>query len=188
MRNHKERASSRRRQQQITTLLFISGAGLVLLALAVLLIRNPAPQVAGPAKIGAALGNFSLKDIHGATVQLSDFAGKTVLVNAWATWCPPCKAEMPDLNTYYQAHQDEGFVILAINAGDPVGDAAAFAEQNRLAFPVLVDPNTALLDSMRINSFPTSILVGSDGLVKSIHIGMFTPETLEQEITPYLLK
>ncbi len=77
-------------------------------------------------------------------MRLSDYAGKVVLLNAWATWCPPCKAEMPDLNAYYHAHQDEGFVILAINAGDSASVAAAFADQIGLSFPVLLDPNTDL--------------------------------------------
>ena len=131
--------------------------------------------------------DFKLTDIHGKTVRLSDFAGKAVLINAWATWCPPCKAEMPDLNAYYQAHQDEGFVILAVNAGDSASQAAAFASQKGLAFPVLLDPNTRFLTSLGVRSFPTSILVGSDGVVKTIHVGMFTPQSLDAEITPYLM-
>jgi peroxiredoxin len=95
---------------------------------------------------------------------------------------------MPDLNAYYQTHQDEGFVILAVNAGDSASDAAVFANQKGLAFPVLLDPNTSLLTSLGVHSYPTSILVGADGVVKAIHVGMFTPEDLEEEITPYLLK
>ena len=94
---------------------------------------------------------------------------------------------MPLLNAYYQAHQDEGFIILAINAGDPASDAAVFANQRGLTFPVLLDPNTNLLTSLGVHSFPTSILVGSDGVVKAIYVGMFTPQALDAEITPYLV-
>jgi peroxiredoxin len=93
---------------------------------------------------------------------------------------------MPDLNTYYQTYQDEDFVILAVNGGDPASEAAAFADQAGLSFPVLLDPNTQVLDSLGIHSYPTSILVGADGVVKTIHVGMFTPEMLEEEITPFL--
>ena len=182
----KERAASRRRQTILKNILYAAG-GLVMVIAAVLLLSNKNTTMAfGPARVGKPLGDFSLKDIHGQTVRMSDHQGKAILVNAWATWCPPCKAEMPDLNAYFQSHQADGFMLLAVNAGDPASDAAAFASQKGLAFPVLLDPNTNLLNSLGIHSFPTSILVGTDGVVKSIHVGMFTPQALEAEITPYL--
>jgi len=93
---------------------------------------------------------------------------------------------MPDLNAYYQAHQTDGFVVLAVNAGDPLSSAASFAKSNGLAFPVLLDPDLHLLDGLGIHSFPTSIVVGRDGRVKTIHVGMFTPQALETEVTPLL--
>jgi peroxiredoxin len=183
---HKERAASRRRQKIGKNILFAAG-GIVIVIAAVLLLSDKSNTAAlGPARVGKPLGDFSLTDIKGNTVHLSDYKGKAVLVNAWATWCPPCKAEMPDLNAYYQAHQADGFMLLAVNAGDPASDAAAFASQKGLAFPVLLDPNTRLLNSLGIHDFPTSILVGTDGIVKGIHVGMFTPQALEAEITPYL--
>lgn len=188
MNTRKERAASRRRKQKINTILLITGGLLALIAAGFLLSRNSSAPALGPAQIGKPLVDFSLTDINGKTVRLSDYAGQVVLINAWATWCPPCKAEMPDLNAYYQAHQDDGFIILAVNAGDPASNAAAFASQAGLAFPVLLDPNSNLLTSLGIHSFPTSILVGSDGVVKAIHVGVFTPEALEEEITPYTLE
>ncbi len=188
MNTRKERAANRRRQQRITNTLVIVG-GIVLIVVVAFLFTQGAPtQAVSLAQVGKAFGNFSLKDIQGQSVQMSDYAGKVVLVNAWATWCPPCKAEMPDLNAYYQAHQQDNFVILAINAGDPASAAADFVAQKGLTFPVLLDPNTALLNGLGINSYPTSILVGMDGMVKAIHVGMFTPQSLEEEITPYLTR
>jgi peroxiredoxin len=184
--SRKERAASRRRQQKINNILLATGGLLVIIAAVLLLSKKSSTLALGQAQVGKPLGNFSLSDINGKTVHLSDYTGKTVLVNAWATWCPPCKAEMPDLNAYYQTHQADGFMLLAINAGDPASDAATFASQKGLTFPVLLDPNTRLLNSLNIHDFPTSILVGKDGVVKAIHVGMFTPQTLEAEITPYL--
>ena len=186
MTTRKERAASRRRQKIINNSLFTAGGLVIVIASVLLLSHKSSTSSSGPARVGKPLGDFSLSDINGQTVHLSDYRGKVVLVNAWATWCPPCKAEMPDLNAYYQAHQANGFMLLAINAGDPASDAAAFASQKGLAFPVLLDPNTRLLNSLGIHSFPTSILVGTDGVVKAIHVGMFTPQALEAEITPYL--
>jgi cytochrome c biogenesis protein CcmG, thiol:disulfide interchange protein DsbE len=73
-----------------------------------------------------------------------------------------------------------------VNAGDTRDEAASFANQNKLAFPILLDPGTQLLNQMNVRDFPTSILIGRDGKVKTIHIGMFTAESIEAEITPLL--
>ena len=186
MTTRKERAANRRRQQKINNILYIVGGLLIVTVIGFLLIGKPSTQALSPAQVGKQVRDFSLTDINRKIVHLSDYAEKTVLINAWATWCPPCKAEMPDLNAYYQAHQDEGFVILAVNAGDPASTAAAFASEKGLAFPVLLDPNASFLTSLGIRSYPTSILIGKDGVVKTIHVGMFTPQALEAEITPYL--
>ncbi len=182
----KDQIAARRRNEKIRNLTLVAGSLLVLLALLWALFSSSRGQNVVPARVGTSLGNFSLTDINGKSVSLSDYKGKTVLINAWATWCPPCKAEMPLLNQYYQAHVQDNFVLLAVNAGDTKDQAASFAQQNDLAFPVLLDPGSRLLNQLAINSFPTSILIGTDGNVKTIHVGMFTPENIETEITPLL--
>lgn len=161
--------------------------GLLIVAAAIFLLVSKSPlQNVAPIRIGSSLGDFKLTDLDGKTVHLSDYRGHPVLVNAWATWCPPCKAEMPLLNQYYLAHKGQGLALLAINAGDTRNEAASFASQNHLAFPVLLDPGTNLLGQIVISSFPTSILIGNDGIIKKIHIGMFTPDSIEAEVSPLL--
>jgi thiol-disulfide isomerase/thioredoxin len=182
----RERARVRQDRQKAQTLSLVVGGALVLAAIFWILFDKSNAQSVVPPRMGSAFGDFALVDIHGKTVRLSDYKGQVVLVNAWATWCPPCKAEMPLLNQYYQVHAGQGFVLLAVNAGDSLDQAAAFAGQNHLAFPVLLDPGTKLLDQMAIHDFPTSILIGKDGTVKAIHIGMFTSESIESEVTPLL--
>jgi cytochrome c biogenesis protein CcmG, thiol:disulfide interchange protein DsbE len=177
------RAAPRRRQTWLPYFLIGLG-GLLLIGLLVVSFNRAGAQTVIPPRVGAPLSNFFLTDLQGNKVQLSDYQGQVVLVNAWATWCPPCRAEMPDLNAYYQAHQKDGFALLAVNAGDPLSSAASFAKSNDLAFPVLLDPDLHLLDGLGIHSFPTSIIVGRDGRVKTIHVGMFTPQALETEVTP----
>ncbi len=163
------------------------GAGVVLVIVAVLLLLlHDSGTAGGPPRQGAPLANFSLTDLNGKSVQLSDFAGRPVLINAWATWCPPCKMEMPDLNAFYQQYRDQGFVILAVNAGETAGQARAYVQQLGLTFPVLLDPNEHLMDTLHINDFPTSILVGRDGLVKTIYIGRMDRPTIDAQITPYI--
>jgi peroxiredoxin len=183
--HRQQKASARRRW----TLLFIGLIGLgilLMMGLLVVTLSQAGTRTHFPPRMGTPLRNFSLMDIQGNKVQLSDYQGKVVLVNAWATWCPPCREEMPTLNTYFQAHQKDGFVVLAVNAGDPQTSAVSFAQSNNLAFSVLLDPDLRLLDELSIHDFPTSIIVGRDGMVKRILYGMVTPQLLETEVTPLL--
>ena len=183
----KVHAADRRRQENLRNIVMLdAGVALILVAVFWLLLANPYVQSSGPVRIGSALQNFSLTDMNGKAVHLNDFQGKIILINAWATWCPPCKAEMPLLNRYFQSHMQDGFVLLAINAGDTREETVSYASQTGLAFPVLLDPGARQLGSMAIDSFPTSILVGRDGKVKSIHAGEYTNESLDAEVTPLL--
>lgn len=166
--------------------ILISAGGLTLLVSLALLIHPPAGDEIRPARPGSKIGDFELPDLNGNPVRLSDFSGMTVLINSWATWCPPCQAEMPDLIEYYNNHRRQNFMILAINAGESAARARAFAVETGMSFPVLLDSNYSVLSGLGINSYPTSILVGPDGVVEKIKIGMFLPGELEKEISPYL--
>jgi thiol-disulfide isomerase/thioredoxin len=136
--------------------------------------------------MGQTMPDLRLNDLSGKPVRLSDYAGRPLLINAWATWCPPCRAEMPLLNDFYLQNKDRGFVLLAVNAGETTNLVNQFIQQTGFGFPVLLDPGTAALSRLGVMSFPTSILVGRDGLVKKIHIGLITPEALKNEIAPLL--
>jgi thiol-disulfide isomerase/thioredoxin len=159
--------------------------GLLLLTAAVLLYLSNRPAVGFP-RVGSRMVNFSLRDLDGDEVRLRDYAGRTVLINAWATWCPPCRAEMPMLVSVYQERKGSGFAILAINAGETREEAATFAVEHGMDFPVLLDSDSALLDSLLIDSLPTTILVGPDGVVKVVHIGVLSPEAFAELIAPLI--
>ena len=178
--------SRHRRNTLILGFLLIGGGIMILAAMVIYSITNSSAGNPTRVKIGAPMGDFTLTDLTGKSVHLSDYAGKPVLINAWATWCPPCKAEMPTLNQYYQAHRNQGLVLLAVNAGDPQNTTADFISQNGLSFPVLLDPGARVLDAMGINDFPTSVFIGRNGVVMSVHLGSYTPQTLEADITPFL--
>ena len=162
--------------------------GLILAGILLLTQDRATAVPVGPARVGAALGDFTLTDLSGKSVRLSDYAGRPVLINAWATWCPPCRAEMPALHDFYRAHQAEGLVLLAVNAGESRSQVQSFIQQMGFTFPVLLDPNTNLLTELGIRSFPTSIVVGRDGKVKKIHIGMLSADQLQAEIVPLLAR
>ncbi len=181
-----QRRALRRREKILHTLLKIGLGLLILGGLIALAFSNPGPKVSGPARAGEPMPDFSLTDLAGDTVRLSTFSGRPILINAWATWCPPCRAEMPDLHTYYLNHQAEGFVILAINAGETSSPVESFIAEMGFTFPVLLDPGQAVLNQLGVHSFPTSILVDRTGAVHEIHVGMLTAAMLEEKITPLL--
>ncbi len=182
----RKRASARRRRQQQAVWLWGGGIALILAALVFMARAGSSCGVSDMARQGAPLANFTLKDIDGKTVHLDDYQGQTVLINFWATWCPPCRAEMPALKAYYEAHQDEGFVILAVNAQEGLSQVRQFAYDYQLPFPVLLDETACAVSGYGVQSFPTSIVIGPDGVVRKIHIGMLDPATLESEVTPIL--
>ncbi len=139
--------------------------------------------------VGLAEGNmapdFSLVDLNGNALKLSDFRGKRVLVNFWATWCPPCKAEMPYMQEMYEKYQEEGFEVLAVNSTvteksrDNVVD---FVSEYGLTFPIPMDEKNRVSSDYEILSFPTSFFIDSDGVIRSITVGGMTKEYLEGEI------
>lgn len=160
--------------------------GVLLLAAALILLTLPEHGKVVPPVVGKPMPDLNLTGLDGRPVNLSDYKGKPVLINAWATWCPPCRAEMPDLQALYETYRTSGFTVLALNAGEPQPQVRDFVTQNGFTFPILLDPNSATLDALGIFDFPTSIFVGPDGLVKIIHIGLYTPQALQMEIVPLL--
>ena len=181
----KQQRQAERRKAQLQTFAIVGG--LIVFIGVVLVLSLSAPNVSiGPAQIGKPISDFTLTDINGATHKISDYKGRPVLINAWATWCPPCRGEMPDLHAFYLKHQAEGFEMLAINSGESQAVVASFIKQMGFTFPALVDQNKVVLDGLGVNGLPTSILVGRDGTVKYIHIGGLTPDAIEKELTPLL--
>jgi len=120
-------------------------------------------------KIGEEAPDFTAVGLNGAIVSLSDFRGKPVWINFWGSWCPPCRAEMPDIQTAYEELGPQGLVLLAVSLGDKPSEAAAFAEKNGVTFTILLDPDRTLTsEPYPIYNFPTHIFVDGDGIVRNI--------------------
>ena len=132
------------------------------------------PNVGDPAP------DFTLKNLKGEQVSLSDFKGQPVLINFWATWCPPCRYEMPFIESAWQQYKDEGFVVLAVDVEEPISVVQRFVDNFGLTFPILLDYKGEVSDLYRLRAFPTSYFVGRDGKIVIAHRGMMTEQVLQQ--------
>jgi thiol-disulfide isomerase/thioredoxin len=114
--------------------------------------------------------DFTLTSLSGESVSLSDYRGTAVMVNFWATWCPPCRAEMPLIQSYQDKYEDE-LVVLAVNGGDTTEQVQNFAEANELTLTFLLDPEVSVALLYQVRGFPTSLFIDSQGMLQATHIG-----------------
>lgn len=117
--------------------------------------------------------DFTLKTLDGKTVRLSELRGKkAVLINFWATWCPPCRSEMPTIQKIYSDYKGRGFEVLAINIErDSKEEILEFMKELRLTFPVLLDPDMKVTRTYRLIGLPVSMLIDRQGIIRSKEIG-----------------
>lgn len=126
--------------------------------------------------VGNKAPSFSLQSLQGEKIALSDYKGKTVVLNFWATWCPPCKKEMPDLEQFYQDYQED-LVVLSVNT-DPTNDVQGFVNDMNLTFPVVLDDKSEVSHQYEILSIPTTYVIDNKGNIQQKHIGELTYEQM----------
>jgi cytochrome c biogenesis protein CcmG/thiol:disulfide interchange protein DsbE len=117
--------------------------------------------------------DFSLNTPNGEALTLSDLRGQAVLVNLWATWCPPCRAEMPAIQKLFDEYKDRGFVVLAVNMtyqDDPLA-VFPFTQENNLNFPILIDDTGVVADKYELRSLPSSFFINRAGFIQEVVIG-----------------
>lgn len=189
----RQKAFNRKRGQQNNAIMLVIGAGLILMALAAFLALPKAQQEVAarelsviPVSVNFPAPDVQLTDLNGQPVMLSDFRGQVILYNAWATWCPPCKAEMPTLQDYYEAHKEKGFVIVAIADGQHLEEVAPFAADYGLTFPVWPDPESQAAKAFRASGLPTSFVIDRDGVARLTWTGAISRAMLEEYVTPLL--
>lgn len=125
--------------------------------------------------VGRYAPDFSWTDASGKQVRLSDYRGKTVLINFWATWCPPCKAEMPEIEAYWQENRDTGIMVLAVNVGDEDEfTIRQFMQKNKLTFKALNDDSGQVAAAYRVNGIPVSYFVDPRGVIRDTYVGAMT--------------
>ena len=175
--------------------MLLMGGGLVLIGTALSAIvftrgrsgATPAEQASVvPAPVNFAAPALTLPNTSGETESLADYRGRVVLVNNWATWCPPCKAEMPTLEAYFKAHHSEGLTVIGIEAGESAAQVQAFADSLGVSFPMWVDTETASLAAFHNASLPNSYVIDRTGTVRLAWIGEISRSMLEKHVTPLL--
>lgn len=130
---------------------------------------------------GEAAPDFEVETLGGETVRLSDYRGEPVIINFWATWCPPCRAEMPD---FEKLHDEEDAVVLAVNlthSENSRGGVEDFVDELGLTFPVLLDEGGDVEARYELTAYPTSYMVDSNGVTRFIARGAINYETMKRE-------
>lgn len=182
-----------RRKQKKTFPIVPVVIGLFLIGFAVLALTSPKPENTAaasnsvvPVEVNYAAPELTLNTLDGETESLADYLGQVVLVNNWATWCPPCKAEMPTLVAYHNEHTADGFSIIAVDAGEPADVVAQFAKDFGMKFPVWLDPDSAALRAFGNGSLPNSYVIDRTGTVRLAWTGEINRAMLEKYVTPLI--
>ena len=144
----------------------------MLRAFSVLILSGLVASLAFAATISGPAPGSTLKSREGKTVSLSDYKGQVVMVNFWATWCGPCRQEMPLLEQIYEKYHGLGFTLLGVNVEDnPEGAKKWIQETGPVTFPVLFDPKNEISKLYKVQTMPTTVLVARDGTMRFIHHG-----------------
>ena len=136
-------------------------------------------EISAPTR-GVEVPDFTFVSAEGAEHHLRDLRGHPLVVNFWATWCPPCRAEMPTLNRAYEEHRAQGLIVLAVNEMESRGQVSQFVQEEALSLPVVLDRRGLVAQAYRVSGLPTSFFVDDQGIVVLRWTGMLTEKVLER--------
>jgi peroxiredoxin len=192
----------RRKKNNSNRAKFFAGVGVALVALMVVLLLlfgnreeaesktvstgSSSSYSVTPSEVNYAAPELSLQNVNGDTESLTDYLDQVVLVNNWATWCPPCKAEIPTLEKYYKAHKEDGFVIIGVEAGEPQSEVAGFVKTSVITYPIWIDLENASLRAFGVSGLPNSFVIDRKGTVRLAWVGEINREMLEKYVTPII--
>ncbi len=137
---------------------------------------GPAPRVDNPAP------DFRVTTLDGQILQLSDFRGRPVWITFWATWCPPCRAENPDIQAVYEANRDQGLVIIALSIGEDADTVRSYVARTGLTYTIGLDQGTDIAAQYRIVGIPTHFFVDRDGIIRDWRIGSMSESTMRKKV------
>ncbi|HZU06784.1 MAG TPA: TlpA disulfide reductase family protein [Chloroflexota bacterium] len=154
--------------------------------LALLAIAVACGQPAAAARLGSPAPDFALQNVDGTTVRLSELRGKPVVVNFWATWCAPCREEMPAMQEVYEQYRDRGLVILAVNMEEDVRLVRRWIEQGGFTFTFLLDSEGELVKRYNVTAAPTSYFIGRDGVIRDLKLGALSRSEMQAKVEKLL--
>lgn len=142
--------------------------------------RSDSSSLIKAAQVGFSAPDFSLLSLDSQEQTLTDLGGKPLILNFWASWCPPCKAEMPAFEEAFQEYSSSGLQIIAINATnqDSLADVSRFVQEYKLSFPILMDQTGEVSKDYLIHSLPTTYFIDKHGIIKEVIIGGPIPLSL----------
>ena len=120
---------------------------------------------------GQSAPTFTLKSLNGRNLSLREYRGRVVMINFWATWCGPCRQEMPALNALYEKYRNAGFMLFGVNVDAESGNAARMADKLKVSYPILFDTDKKASALYRVNTMPMTVLVDRDGKIRYVQPG-----------------
>ncbi len=130
--------------------------------------------------------DFELKQPDGSALKLSSFKGKPVLINFWATWCAPCRVEMPEIASVYQQYKKDGLVVLGVNIKDELADVKKYIEDGGYSWPILMDYDSKVKDTYQVTGYPFSLFVDREGFIRAMQVGGMDKKGLEERLLKIL--
>ncbi|MBC7224636.1 MAG: redoxin domain-containing protein [Anaerolineae bacterium] len=153
---------------------------------------DPSPSPTAPQArpvapvVGAQAPDFLLWDLEGNEVSLSRLRGHPVVLNFWASWCPPCRMEVPDLAAAYQAYKDQGVVFVGVNFLEDADRVREFVEWAEITFPVVLDLKGEVVSTYQVRALPSTFFIDKDGTIVQRYVGPMTQDLLDQYLAELL--
>ncbi len=145
-------------------------------------ITSDGQEATAGVNVGELAPSFTLVDLEGNQVSLSDFREKTVFVNFWATWCPPCRAEMPEIEAVYQEYKDKDVVVISVDLFEDENVVRQFVQQGGYSWTFVIDTTGVVTNSYGIVAIPTSFFIDREGIIQAVSIGAMTKRAMESKL------
>ena len=166
---------------------------LVVALLGLLMVQGYTPSsqpVSGDqqeATVGVSVGqvapDFTLTDLEGNEVTLSQYRGKVVFINFWATWCPPCRAEMPEIEAIYQEYKDKDVVVIGVDIREVEEEVRQYVQAGGYSWTFVLDTSGVVTADYKIVAIPTSFFLDTEGVIRAVNIGAMTKRAMEAKLT-----
>lgn len=132
--------------------------------------------------VGELAPDFTLTDLEGSPLRLSDLRGKVVFINFWATWCPPCRAEMPEIEAVYQKYKDKDVVVIGVDIAENESKVRQFVQRGGYSWTFVLDTTAEVANDYEITAIPTSFFIDREGIIQAVNIGAMTKRAMEAKL------